>query len=601
MRFLGLPAAAAAVLLAVVASTVVLLYLLKPSPRRLTIASSQIWQRVLRERKRRPERLRWWVSLLLALAIALSIAGALTRPEIAPLSGTADEVAVVVDNSASMATRSADGRTRFEHAIERAERIVRAGGAGSRFLIADTMRATVAPAFEPGAVALQRLRALQVMPGGTPWFPDLGELRAGERRRLWLVTDGVVDIAAPTGTRTLSVFQVADNAGITAFEVHALPSDTRRHEAYLEVTNGSAGNKLVEVRLRGVEAAPVARRIRLAGGASASLALDVSSFGEGPLQASVSSDGDALALDDAAYAYLPGKSRVRVALITRGNEPLARTLRVLPRLDLRVLPPERQREARGVDAIVFDRIAPAQPPSVPALLIGPNPPAWLVRRTGELNDTFVAKWDGAHPLLAGLALRDVLVDHAAVLQARAQDRTGIPALTPVARGPAGEPLILATRTGTRVVVVGFDVAHSNFAAQPSFPAFLSNTVDWLTREPRAMSQAVGQAKVPLPDARVFDLDGKQVPTRPAAGATLFEAREPGLYTAVAREDRVRVAVNVLDPRTTRVNGERPYQLGATAAMPPRARWAIDPWIALLVIAAALLAFDWVTYHRRVTV
>jgi hypothetical protein len=601
MSFLGLPAGAAVALLAAAAGAVVLLYLLKPSARRVSVASSQIWQRVLKERKRRPERLRWWLSLLLALAIALSIAGALTRPEIAPLSGTADQVVVVVDNSASLATRTGDGRTRFEHAIERAELIVKASGAGSRFLIADTMRATVAPAFEPAAAALERLRALQVVPGGTPWFPDLGELLAGERRQLWLVTDGVANIAAPRGTRTISVFQVADNAGLTAFEVRALPSDARRHEAHLEVTNASAGNKAVELRLVGVGAAPVARRVLLAGGASATMAMDVSSFAEGPLQASVRTDGDALALDDSAYAYLPGKSRVRVALVTRGNEPLARTLEVLPRVDLKVLPPERQREARGADAIVFDGVAPAQQPSVPALLVGPNPPAWLARRAGSLRDTFVAWWDGTHALLSGLAPRDVLVEHAAVLQARGPDETGAPLLAPVARGPAGEPLILATRAGKRFVVVGFALEQSNFAAQPGFPAFLSNTIDWLTREPFAMTQALGQARVPLPDARVFDLDGKQVPARQAPGTTLFDAREPGLYTAVTREDRVRVAVNVLDPRTTRVNGERLDHPGVTADVPPRARTAIEPWIGLLVAAALLLAIDWLTYHRRVTV
>jgi hypothetical protein len=51
-----LAAGPAWLLIAGSAIAVVLLYLLKPSPRRLVIASSLIWQRVLRERKRKSEK-----------------------------------------------------------------------------------------------------------------------------------------------------------------------------------------------------------------------------------------------------------------------------------------------------------------------------------------------------------------------------------------------------------------------------------------------------------------------------------------------------------------------------------------------------------------
>ena len=130
MRFLALPAGTAILLLSGVAALVVGLYLLRPSPRRLVVSSGLIWQRVLKERKRQPERLRWWLSLLLALAVALSIAAALTRPEVAAVSGHAEQVVLVVDNSATMATRSPDGRTRLEHALERARGSIVAGRRG---------------------------------------------------------------------------------------------------------------------------------------------------------------------------------------------------------------------------------------------------------------------------------------------------------------------------------------------------------------------------------------------------------------------------------------------------------------------------------------
>ena len=55
MRFLALTPGLAAALLLAVAGAVLLLYLLKPSPRRLIVSSTQLWRRVLRERKRTPE------------------------------------------------------------------------------------------------------------------------------------------------------------------------------------------------------------------------------------------------------------------------------------------------------------------------------------------------------------------------------------------------------------------------------------------------------------------------------------------------------------------------------------------------------------------
>jgi hypothetical protein len=395
------------------------------------------------------------------------------------------------------------------------------------------------------------------------------------------------------------VFQTAPNVGITAFEVRALPSDARRHEAYLEVTNAAPGRAQVEVRITGVGAPPVSRALQLEGNATASLVLDASAFSEGPLRAAVRADGDALDLDNAAYAYLPGKGRVRIALVTQGNAELSRMLRLLPRLEVEVVSPERMRNLARFDAAIFDRVAPPQPPLVPALLVGPQSVPWLASRASEVSDTRIARWDGSHPLLAGVVLRDVLIDRASAPELDASPRRA--ALVTVARGPAGESLILATREGRRIALVSFALSASNFALQPSFPAFLANAVDWLTREPRAVNRSLGQVDLALAGVRVLDLDGNEVRTREVPGATVFDAARPGLYTAVARDQRIRVAVNALDPRITTINSGRFAQATPPASGAAAAAWAVDPWLLLLVLAALLLLAEWWAYHRRLTV
>lgn len=612
MRFLGLASGPAWLLLAGSTIAVLLLYLLKPSPRRLVITSSLIWQRLLRERRQRPERLRWWLSLMLALTIALTIAFALTQPEIAVVAGVAEDRVVVIDNSPSMATRSADGRTRMQHALERGAEIVRASGAGSRFLIADTMHQLPATGFVSRSNALAQLRIIEPRAGMTPWFPDAGRMRAPSNaaaapeasvpanpRRLWLVTDGVAALQAPPGTQVVSVFQVAPNVGITAFEARAVPADARRHEVFVEVTNAAPAATQIEVQLIGVGGAPINRLLRVQGNASTKLVLDASGFGEGPLRAAVRSEADAFDLDNTVYAYLPGKSRVRVALVTTGNAELLRALRLLPRLDVEVMSPARMRDIGRHDAAILDRVAPTQVPTVPALLIAPGRAPWLATRTEEVNDIRIERWDESHPMLSGVALRDVVIDRAAIL--RAGSATQTLALTAVAHGPSDQAVVLATQTGPRIAVLNFALEASNFALQPSFPGFLSNTVDWLTHEPRASAQRIGLVSLPMSDARVLDLDGNAVPTRQAPGGTLFDAVKPGLYTVVSRDQRMRVAINVLDARVTAINGTLEAQSASPVAPVARAVWNFDPWLVLLLTAVALLAAEWWTFHRRLTV
>jgi len=598
MTFLGLAPAAAWALLAGVAGLVLLLYLIKPSPRRVAIASSLIWRRVLEQRKRRPERWRWWISLLLALALATSIALALTRPELATVAGRADDVLIVVDTSPSMGVRGADGRTRLDLAVEEIGRIVAAAGGGSRFMLADTTHQIRTPAFEAREEVVARARALEPALGELGWFPDLAALPGlREQRQVWFVTDGVARLQVPASARIAPVFRNADNVGITAFEIRAAPGDPRRHDAFVEVSNASAGNKQVRLRIVGAGGTPIERNLRLQGGAQERMVLDLAGLEEGPVRASVSSEGDGFAADDLAFAFLPAKSRVRVALVTPGNVALARALRTLPRVDLQILAPARAAKLSGFDAAVFDRVTPEEVPAVPALLIAPRPAAWLGRGGAAVGETAIADWDPDHPLLARAALRDVLIDEARPLQ---MPERGSLRLVPIARDDKAAPMVLATREGPRLAVLSFSLEASNFAQQPSFPAFLANAVTWLTRESGALSRPLGQVAVPA-NARVLNLDGREVATRPVAGGAVFEAREPGLFTAMTSAERLRIAVNVLDPRVTEVNASAlAAKAQPPAASSPGVLARTEPWILLLAAAALLLAMEWIAYNRRVT-
>jgi Ca-activated chloride channel family protein len=603
MRFLALPAGAAMLLLAAAAASVVGLYMLRPSPRRLVISSTLVWRRVLKERKRKPERLRWWLSLLLALAVALSIATALTRPEIAAVSGRAEELVVVVDDSATMGARSPDGRTRLERALDLARATIEAGGAGSRFLVADTMHQISAPTFQDKHVALTRLDRIKPGSGGQPRFPDIiPPHRTGTTGQALFITDGVAGVEAPREVRTISVFQPVDNVGIVAFDVRPVPGNPRHYEAFVEVLNASSGNKRVELRVAGTGAKVITKTVQLAGRSSTNEVLDVSAFDSGPLRATVESDYDGFAPDDIAFAFLPAKHMVRVGLVTRGNAQLQRALELLPRVQITVLSPERASAIRGLDAVVFDRYAPPDSPRLPALLIRPPRTNWLPRQVGEVADIGIARWDRAHPLLRHLNLRDITAESEELLKPNNAGNDAGERVRVLAVGPRDQPMVLAREAGVRWIALAFALEQSSFPQQTSFPIFLSNSVDWLTNESGALSRELGAVSVPLAKAKVVDLEGREVKVQWTHDATLFEAPQPGFFIVSSGDERARVAVNLLDPRTSALNeSPLPPQTQDREPARPGARIAIDPWMLLLLMAVGLLTIEWLTYNRRVTI
>jgi hypothetical protein len=581
-------------MLLAVAVMVLLLYLLKPAARRMAVPSMVIWRLVLRTRKPTPDRLRWWLSLLLALCIALSLTLALVRPQISAFGGGAKSSIIVVDDSTTMAAIASDGKTRFQHALGSARDLVQAGPADARFMIADTRRLVGSPRLESRDGALATLARLHVVPGGRPQFPNI--LRSDERDvRAVLITDGVAALATPPNVQTLSVYQIADNVGITAFEVRPLPRDAHRFQAYVQIFNASPGNKQVQLQLAGAGAVPIRRVLQLAGGATASEVLDVSAYATGPIRASVDSTYDALPLDDVAFSYRPPSKSIRVVMVSAGNVALERSLKVLPRVQLSVVSPGQYAPHGGVDVWVFDRFAPRTPPSSAVLLFRPPPVDWLPRAGGELRDTNVAAWSNAHPVTDSLSLRDVLADRALHIRdvARAQV---------LASDPGHRPLILASPSGPRWVEVAFALEDSNLSLQAGFPAFLSNALNWMTGEPLALQAGLGLIELPVARAKVLDLDGRPTLTRELSETTLVEAFQPTFYTAIAPDRRVRVAANVLDPALSAINATTLTGM-ATAKPAAHSAAALLPaaWLALLALATVLLALEWWTYNRRYTI
>jgi hypothetical protein len=582
--------------LAGVAVAIWLLHLLKPRAQRRVVASALLWRRVLGMRPRQPQRWRWWLSLVLALGIGLSLALALVRPDaLAPGAGRKPLV-VVLDNSPSMAARTRDGRTRWQHAAAAARNLLETS---REAMLLDTMGFARASGFVARERALAELERLPVASYGIPRLPPAALARDSA---LHLFTDGVGFAALPSDVSVHSVFEPADNVALTAFEARALLQDPTRYQAFAQVHNASPGSKRVRLLIRGGETFALTQDLELAAGELVDLTFDVSAFEGGVLGAAVAAQDDAFALDDLAYAVVAPHTARRVLLITAGNPRLADSLRALPATRLTVVPPARYAGAGSddpgsgskdhgagrYDAYVFDRFAPPQTPGSTLL---------FAAASGRASNAVVDGWDADHPLTAGIAWSELRVRRAAPDPAAAYVDlvwTG---------SPAPRALIaVSENAAARTVRVGFALDDSNFALQAGFPVFLGKALAWLTQRTPVLIRAPGQVQVPLRDAHVVDGAGRPLPVVHSAAGTVFEAPRPDVYTASGSAGSVQVAVNVLDPRYAQIN-RSVLAAGAGAPLPAASavhRWLARSWMLLLLLAVVLLLVEWAAFTRRVT-
>lgn len=602
MSFLALSPALAGLLLAATAATVALLYWLKPPPKRVVVPSNVLWNRLLREKKKQTflDKLRWWISLILALAIGLSVATALGRPELGG-DGVARDVVLVIDNSSTMATRTADGYTRWDHALAQARALLQGGAAASRFLVVDTTGQ--APPTEPidRGAALDVLDSLSVSLGGVAQFPLLPP-SDGE---LYFVSDGVMVDDVPSEAQLVSVFEPADNVGITAFEVREVPAAPLVYQAFLEVTNASPGAKEVAVRLSGSGSERMGETLTLQPGESQTRTVSLTSFDRGALRVALTTDVDAFPADDYAYSFLPVRARTRVALVSPGSVYLENLLLLEERISLEFRTPSQYDPSERFDVYIFDRFAPPAPPPGPVLLFRPPDTPWLSPALQALDAPPVEGWNRDHEVLRYVSLDDLRVDRAVRITPLIE-RDG-DALADILIGSAQMPLMVAFENPEKTLRAAFALEDSNFPLQPGFPIFLSNALSWMMDEHAAVSAAPGRVEVPLPSAGVTDLQGNEMATWALSDRTVFIADEPGLYTAERGTRRLRVAVNLADERRSAVNATA-FDAGVApaAAVQPlaggqRDGWGDDLWILLLTIATVLVIGEWFTYNRRVTV
>jgi len=592
MRFLALTGLQGALLAAVTAAAIVALYFLKHRRRQVIISSTQLWKRVLEHQIENSlfEKLRRYLSILLAVATGLLVAMSIARPEMEWLTGKSKKTVIVLDTSPTMQARMNDGKTRWEHAVEAANKAVSAGTGSIRFRIADTSGQFDSP-FTDNRAELRRLIGRMNPVIAPTRFPDIDKTSAEDDTQVTFITDGVSPINVPANATSISVFENAPNVGITAFEVRSMPTAPLAYEAFLEVYNSGKDSRQVEITVSGAGQQRIVKNVRINAGESYKEALDLSKFDGGGIRAALRSDGDAFSPDDTAYAYLPVKRKTRTLLVTSGNKFLENALKLDRLVELSVAAPAGYKDGKEFDAIVFDRFAPQEAPSRPALVVGAQKAPWLREPTGYVGHPRFETWMENHPVMQHVSLYDVTVENAA--------RLDTANLSVLAASGSGTPLIVASET-PRWIQLTFDLQASDFPYHAGFPIFLDNAIAWFGRERLALRRAPGIVEIPLAKAEVRTIDGRAIPTQEGVSGTVFDAAEPGLYVASSGDIRQYVAVNFSNREFSDINNSKIRESSeAQAAGIPFFRHEL--WFYMLCAAVVLIGAEWFTYHRRITV
>ena len=545
--------------LGIAALLVLAIYLIRPTAQALPVASTVLWRRLLAARKRRRDRLRWLLSLLLATTVAGLLSVAASRaPWLQP--GGGDPIALAFDPSPTMQAGLPDGGpSRIELAAAEARRIVLEAEAGSRFTVnADPTPLT---STEVLAVLSGPPEALSDAPDTEPAIPTA--------RRVHLFTDGIgpyTPIVDPgTETHTVSVLVPARNAGIVRFATRPPATRTAGPEALLEIlaTDPAGGPVPVELTVTDSETIRIRRQLELDPGDRFTALIDLGSFASGPVTARIATPGDVFPLDNRAglidaaraetastpFPFRHARARTeprRVLVVARSpgsftGSAAALALEADPSVDVIAV-----RAATGTDdpapedplpladIATFHRTAPAIPPAMPALYL--DPPRAVAAgglspaAEAPLSQRRIDRTDASHPLLAGVSLLDLPVvvaarevDPRCTALASAGDRTAIAVCDPPTDG------------GARSLTVAFDLDHSSLAQRPDLAALFQNAASWLTEAPAITDDPIVDTGLqderatrindstlePIPADRLADLDSPH--RRPWSWRTLAVA------------------------------------------------------------------------------
>ncbi|MCB9845230.1 MAG: VWA domain-containing protein [Phycisphaeraceae bacterium] len=635
---------------AIALPVLVTFFLLKLRRRPVRVPSTMLWQQSVQDLQANVP-FKWirpsWL-LLLAILILAMLLLALARPAIDVSAARAKNVVLLIDRSASMSAMDGPaGESRLEEARQRARDLVRSyrrtGFDGRIAVVAFASEARVVaplsadfaeieraidgvtPSDQPGDVApalalaeglLQSIGAGQegdrpepgvvVLCSDGSFARDSGLTLAGAQLRFERVGPDPAAGRVNTGIAALSAMR--DYEDPTVVRVFVRLENPGTDEAPVTLTL-RLGEEVVERRAAVVPGADEHGR-----SGERAVTFDLSDRDGGVLRVGLE-PGGVLRADDRAAVVLEAPVRPRILVVTaaetteaqdRARWILHEILRELRPASIETIAqtevsPERLDSA---DLVIIEGVTLGAPPRGPSISLGAGY-AGEGPRPGEpvSNGTSFISWRRDHPLLRHVALDSIYVRTPRPIDVGQGDIV-------LARGRGGPLIAIHEGEGPARLVIGFDLAESNWPVHFGFPIFVAAAVDTLTLRGKAdqgFAFATTDAIVLRSDegasrVTVRDSDGNDVvPPREVSGerVPIGVIERVGVFD-VAGGLPERVAVNLSDSTETAIaTRDEIVVSGEAVSGASRAGSApVEVWQWFVLAAGALLAIEWLVYALK---
>ncbi|MDA8226564.1 MAG: BatA and WFA domain-containing protein [Desulfitobacterium hafniense] len=591
---------------------VILFYLLKQKKEQHTVSSTLLWQRVLADTiSQTPwQKLRRNLLLFIQILVLILLVLALTRPYLIRNQEAGANFVLLVDTSASMATRE-EGGTRLELAKAEVEQLVKAQSKGTKFTLIG-----VGPV--PQMLVNQSDNSQEVLKKLATIEP--GFYRANLDNTLSLVSallekgtmapvlfysdGGVVLPEGPQGVKEFQYHRIGtrdDNVAIGAFALREGPEGP---VALTRIDNYGPKEEEVTVNLLADGNILDVQAVKVEPGKSGNIFWSVpkqTPYLEARLEAN-----DSFPLDNAAWLVPPKDTQSKVLLVTEGNLFLEQALKLNPLLEAQKVKPENYQSVKDkYDLYVLDNFWPEMTPEGQLLVFNPPSSSRLVRENSEaIAEGLQSGADGeAQTILKHVSWADVHIAESKGLVAPGDWQ---PLLT------SGNRTILAVGKlgSSRAAVFGFDLHQSDLPLRAAFPILMQNLTNWLlpTLNPIETQVEIGNpldltVRPEVEEVNLYQPDGKKVPLAPpfpAAKAT--DSFSPGIYKleqiSGGEKEISYLAVNYFSTEESQVKPIIHLRLAKKdlkVEVSTKIKWELWPW--LVLTALLLLTAEWWVYLR----
>jgi Ca-activated chloride channel homolog len=586
----------------------------------LTIVPSIIlWDPYLRLLAGNPlgRHLRRLLALAVQCLILLGMVLALADPQ--PPRRDREDLAIVVDCSATMQTREAGGLSRLEQAVAAARAAVddAPGDAALTIIRGGAFPEVVLRSEVDKGRARAALAALVASDTDT----DLVEaahfaqaLRSNERP-LQVVCISDFCGPAPLWDR-LPAGHSADNmpvpqlvqVGSNVPNIGIVDLRVAPDEQHLVVTVGQHGffGSAAKLHLRINDCEVESAAVRM-DGETADVILPAV-MKEGDAFNLTLEPSDALPLDNAAFGVWPKRDQIKVRLVSEGNLFLEQALRAQRAAAVERVTPEDWVHGPDVDVTVLDSPISSGLQQLPGqfIVFSPQEPDGAQGLTGMPEESEITFWAADHTILRSAepdswgAIRGPVPPlwSGARSLAAAQDRPVLFEWPESGAGTSGQP------PSTRVVVFNFDLQNADLPLRPAFPVLLWDTIDYLTGRERVedVARPTGTTiRVPAAgrQSRITSPSGvtSNMLSSGDGAASWQETHRQGIYEVHQEKDIRRLALNWMSMRSTAPWHALPasQQPQVKASGFGLARWS---WREVLLAAIIVIALEWVLFHTR---